>query len=217
MKLKYLLGAVLSTVVLATSSFAATLSVVSGSDTALPTNFDPNGGVIATYSLTTGGLGTLVKKFDSTSIIGNGLTLSDSSGIRITYLGSEAGATNTAFSWGSGVLNNKTSSLGDHIDFNSGAGLVDFTFATIFNVNPFEGGSIQNGVGGAGTHEGLSMAFLRLNDTNYLGFFGDGRDDNDLDDMVVLISAVPLPAGGLLLLSAFGGFAAFRRRKNKQA
>lgn len=217
MKFRILVGAALSSVVIATSSLAATLSISGGTATNLTAGFNPSGSVIADYGLTTGVGGTLVQKFDTTSIIGNGLSLDVASDISITFLGREAGATNTAFSFGSAILNNQTSSINDTIGFNSVAGLVDFTFATIFSTNPLVDGSIQNGVGGVGNHTNLSMSFLQLNDRNVLAFFGDGRYDQDIDDMVVLISAVPLPAGGLLLLSAFGGFAAFRRRKSKQA
>jgi Domain of unknown function (DUF4114) len=42
--------------------------------------------------------------------------------------------------------------------------------------------------------------------------------DNDFQDFVVLVRGVapiPLPAAGLLLLSALGGFAAFRRRESR--
>ena len=48
-----------------------------------------------------------------------------------------------------------------------------------------------------------------------LSFSGVGDNDSLgglLDD--VSISAVPLPAGGLLLLGALGGLAAMRRRKS---
>lgn len=216
MKFRILIGAALSSVVLATSSFAATLSVGDGADFTLTDGFNPSGSVIADYGLTTGVGGTVVQQFTSASTTGLDL-LGGSSPIRIKFLGTEASATNTAFSIGSSVLDNKLNAINDTVFFVSGAGLVDFTFSTIFSTNPLVDGSIQNGGGGTGHYQNLSMSFLQIDDENVLAFFGDGRFDQDIDDMVVLISAVPLPAGGLLLLSAFGGFAAFRRRKSKQA
>ena len=42
-----------------------------------------------------------------------------------------------------------------------------------------------------------------------------GNVDGQLDSITV--SAVPVPASGLLLLGAFGGAAALRRRKAKKA
>lgn len=49
---------------------------------------------------------------------------------------------------------------------------------------------------------------LRLTDTSP---FVAGRDGFDIDS--ISVTAVPLPAGGLLLLGALGGLAALRRRK----
>ena len=57
------------------------------------------------------------------------------------------------------------------------------------------------------------MAFYQESSKKVLAFFGDGRGDSDFDDMVVRISVIPLPAGGLLLLTAMGGFAVARRKK----
>ena len=98
-----------------------------------------------------------------------------------------------------------------------------------------EGGSATNGIGFAiaslsgsitgpdvmnGTSVGawtyLSYAFSVAEEGSYLlSFSGVGTDESFgglLDD--VSISAVPLPAGGLLLLGALGGLAAMRRRKS---
>lgn len=48
----------------------------------------------------------------------------------------------------------------------------------------------------------------------YLFFDDDGaNNDDNHDDLVIRISAVPLPAGGLLLIGAVGGLALLRRRK----
>ncbi|MEO1365246.1 MAG: VPLPA-CTERM sorting domain-containing protein [Pseudomonadota bacterium] len=60
---------------------------------------------------------------------------------------------------------------------------------------------------GASDSDGGSFAFsASFVESNDVAFF-----EGEVDDLIM--SAVPLPAGGLLLLSAFGGVAAFRRRK----
>lgn len=52
----------------------------------------------------------------------------------------------------------------------------------------------------------------------YLFFDDDGaNNDDNHDDLVIRISVVPLPAGGLLLIGAVAGLAALRRRKARAA
>jgi hypothetical protein len=55
---------------------------------------------------------------------------------------------------------------------------------------------------------GATYSLLRLTDTSPTA---QGRDGWDIDS--VSVSAVPVPAAGLLLLGALGGLAALRRRK----
>lgn len=60
--------------------------------------------------------------------------------------------------------------------------------------------------------------------TNYSGFAGatgqlllfnfDSNKSDNSGEIVATVTAVPLPAGGLLLLGALGGIAALRRRKS---
>lgn len=230
MKFRILVGAALSSVVIATSSLAATLSLVGtgGLDTVLATDFHLTG-VASDYGLIAGT--SAVKQYSTADGTAGGLSVSGDTRLTFTYLGAVASAENSAFSAGSGTLKNKgigASAVGDVVSsyhtFDGGVGaenLVDFTYSTIFTTPIVESGSISNVIGvtgkDGGGSTGLSMTFFKVSDTSYLAFFGDGRGDSDMDDMVVLISAVPLPAGGLLLLSAFGGFAAFRRRKSTQA
>ena len=91
-------------------------------------------------------------------------------------------------------------------------GFVDFLFRTISSGAQIS--EITNGVGATGPlARKLDVAFLQEGSKSVLAFFDDGRGDSDFDDMVIRISVVPLPAGGLLLLTALGGFAAMRRRK----
>jgi hypothetical protein len=69
--------------------------------------------------------------------------------------------------------------------------------------------------GGVSDLAALSISFGAVfnNGKSVYAFFGDGRGDRDYDDMVVRIDAVPLPASALLLLGAFGGLGAIRRKK----
>jgi hypothetical protein len=55
---------------------------------------------------------------------------------------------------------------------------------------------------------GATYSLLRLTDTSP---FAAGRDGWDIDS--ISVSAVPVPAAGLLLIGALGGLAALRRRK----
>ncbi len=55
---------------------------------------------------------------------------------------------------------------------------------------------------------GATYSLLRLTDTSP---FAAGRDGWDIDS--VSVSAVPVPAAGLLLIGALGGLVALRRRK----
>jgi len=64
--------------------------------------------------------------------------------------------------------------------------------------------------------QSLSYIFTYDGSGDYLSFADTSGTDNDQGGPVldnVVLSAVPLPAGGLLLLGALGGFAALRRRK----
>lgn len=73
-------------------------------------------------------------------------------------------------------------------------------------------GTITNEDAGAGTSLLITSAFdaLRFTDTTSTGPSADGFD---LD--AVSVSAIPLPAGGLLLIGGLAGLGALRSRKNK--
>jgi hypothetical protein len=153
---------------------------------------------------------------------GLGLKLSNGARLLFTYLGEDANFRNKSFTLGDlALFDTKTSIAGDTLALAlHPAGLVDLLFTT--NGGP-DGpdGSIENGVGGTA---GLSLGFSLSADlkTAY-AFFDDGGSapglggaiDLDYDDLAFSITAtpVPVPAGGLLLISGLGALAVARRRK----
>lgn len=211
--MKLAIGAAISSLFLATAVSAATLSIVGGADVTLDADHNPDYSDLALVDpalVPTAGDGTMIKAFGfgGEAFNGtNGLVLSSLSKVTITFLGKEAGASNTAFNFSGGSLSNN-GAAGSSISSIDAPDLVDFGFDTLVGgVLHF----IDNGIGQS--DPSLSMGFYQESARTVLAFFGDGRGDSDYDDMVVRISVVPLPAGGLLLLSAMGGFAVVRRKK----
>ena len=71
-------------------------------------------------------------------------------------------------------------------------------------------GSLSNAGSGLFSFTGV-FDQLMLIDTSPLG--GGSKDGYDIDAIKVMPAAVPLPAGGLLLVGALGAIGALRRRK----
>lgn len=215
--MKLAIGAAISSLFLATAVSAASLSIVGGTDVVLSgagdTLHNPDYTDLAALDpalVPTVGAGDTIKAFgnNATAFDGsNGLALSDKSKIDIMFLGKHANASNSAFNLSGGSLSNN-GAAGATISAVDLPDWIALVFETIKAGGPE---SITNNVGQ--TDPLLSMGFYQENDKNVIAFFGDGRGDSDYDDMVVRISVVPLPAGGLLLLSAMGGFAVVRRKK----
>jgi|SRR6056297_67121 len=153
-----------------------------------------------------------VTVFNSTNV--GGLQTSLPGVIKVEYLGSEAGNENAAFELTSGLtalFNNKTSVIGDMATFIDDGGLIDFLFRDIS-----DGQDIKNADTSVAP-VGLSIAFssISANGRSVIALFGDGEGDSDYDDIAIRISTVPVPAAGLLLLTAVGGLGFAKRRKQK--
>ncbi len=201
--MKFFASAIIGALMLAGQASAAILSVQGGVADTLPGNFNPNPSVPGLSS------GVGVTAFDSATIVGNGLKLSKGRTLVFTFMGSESGKTARAFETGNFLFNDDFAAAGDAFTAFHSAGLVDFTFNSE-SPNPAIR-SITNGVGGT---LGLNLSFAAAPDgSSYYAMFGDGLGDIDRDDMIIKITAIPLPAGGLLLLTALGGLGVARRRK----
>lgn len=185
------LGLVVAGMLLAATPVSAmVLSVTGGTNSTVPADFNPvgfPGGV---------SVGDPIKVFDSTSP-GGGLTLSDNGLLRFEYYGKEALFVNF-FVNGSSLFSTATSVIGDSFLAPTAAGTVPFSFLT-------SGGGGLSATNGGPIDSGLSIAFADLGNNSFLIMFNDIGNDRDFDDLVVKVSAVPLPAAVWLLLSAFIG------------
>lgn len=213
MKFRVAISAAIASVMMVSAAAAASLSISGGTSFVLGSDelHDPN------YKDPT--IAPSVGNGDSVLAFGdgftdfdgsNGLKLSDNSIIQVTFLGKEANATNVAMNYGTGSITNNDLA-GSFFRTNDDPDWVELVFET-FDRDGDSLGTIENNTAGQ-TYDGLSMAFFQENSKNVIAFFGDGRGDTDFDDMVVRISIVPLPAGGVLLLTALGGLAVARRKK----
>ena len=190
---------------MAASALSLSFSGFSVADT-IPGNFDLN----AVTGLSTGDSLTV---FDSAHV--GGLKVSDPTTIKVTYLGSEAGNNNQVFELTAGgalLFDNNTSSVGDMASFVDDGDFIDFLFRD--NTDNEE---IENGNTGVAP-TGLRLAFsdISADGRSVIALFGDGAGDTDFDDIAVRISAIPVPAAGIMLLTALGGLGgvgALRRRR----
>lgn len=139
-----------------------------------------------------------------------GLMLDEGTLIKVTFLGKEADAKNVAFSGLGGSISNEDSIGSSYITY-VGSGNLAFAFESAL------GTSASNTTGTILGDAAIGFSEIFDNGKTVYAFFDDSGagnpGDRDFDDMVVRISVVPLPAGGLLLLTALGGFAAVRRKK----
>ncbi len=150
----------------------------------------------------------------NTGIFGQ-LSTTQNTTLKFTFLGKEAGNTNSLLfnnlvATGSGT---NAAVVNDSFTLNANAGVIDFGFTgngglTASNTtNPQENIVFLENVDSIVDAAGNPFAFL-------VGFNDGGSDDADFDDYVVGInevSPVPVPAAAWLFGSALFGFASFRR------
>lgn len=182
---------------------AATLSV-NGSTTSgsVPADFD----LTAETGISVGDPLIIV---DANNVGSLDISVSAPTTLYYTYLGSEALNENVALEvqLNSVLFNNKTSNIGETVVVTDDGDVVDFLFRDVTQNEVIQNGDVGN------ADPGLSIAFYVVDQYSVIALFGDGAGDQDYDDIAILISTVPLPAGALLLLTGLGGFAAMRRRK----
>lgn len=145
---------------------------------------------------------------------GDGVYMSeDTAALRFEYLGKEAGNINTAFSGVSGMFDTANSSVGDVVyqQIDGAGGAVEFIYATDGRYTGGVAGALGNALGA--TDADLSMAVIVESATSMILLFGDGLGDADWDDMMVRVSAVPVPAAVWLFGSVLAGVFGLRIRK----
>ncbi len=208
-KITLVMAVVFAGVLSYSAANAATLSIVGGTDAALPaaSGSDDGFSLVASTGLA---IGTIVKSFDSTNTSSEGLMLSETAKIRFTYLGHEAGYTNKAMEIVAGLLfNNKVNAIGDYVDAfvtPDVNGLLPFKFTTS------GGGAAAEAVNGNITAP-LSIGLYSLSSTEAIALFGDGFGDTDYDDLAVKISVIPLPPSVVLFGAALLGLGWLGRRR----
>ncbi|MDX8349222.1 VPLPA-CTERM sorting domain-containing protein [Cognatiyoonia sp. IB215446] len=152
----------------------------------------------------------------------NGLFLDASGGaadVTYTFLGAEAGNRNFSAIFGGGTFFNRggaASTPGDQITVRQEtSGLLDFAFGTYSPLRAI-GVFFNDGLAYPGSSN-FAMGFIQIDVNSFYVLFDDiARGDRDFDDMAIRIdvAAVPIPAGGLLLLSALAGALVLRRKSN---
>ena len=212
----------IATLISVSATRAATFSIVGGTSTTLPGEYNPDG--LAAAHPDGINVGTAIKYFQAGTNNTQGLFVSPSSvSLQFTYMGQEAGFANTAddqlFYDGTPLFNNHTTAPGTSVlqsfSLSGNPGLVPFLFHSNDN-------SSFNAINGGPIDSNLRIAFAVFGNIAY-AFFDDGGagPDHDYDDMVIKIQAfdaaltTPLPGAVILFASGLVGLTAFGRRRRK--
>lgn len=159
---------------------------------------------------------------------GSQVYLDTSSDIRVEFVGAEAGYQNTFTFGGGGFINTDYGSNVVPSDFtklpsyvaSAIAGLLNFSFDT-------SGGgtlaTVANGSNPDNTSLGINFFASFGNTLNRTGnvltlFFDDdgANNDDNHDDLVIRLTAVPVPAAALPLITALAGLGFVGRRRRKK-
>lgn len=166
--------------------------------------------------------------------VGGDLSLTKQANLSFTYLGAEAGYTNTFTAYGNS-FNNQVNAIGSNFAVNNVlAGLLDFRFDTNGSWNAPIGADAGAAINGANVYDVLGNihSFAVILDYTYKGVFydavllfddtGPGKvngvynfvDDDNHDDMLIGLKAVAVPVPATIMLLGLGliGLGASRRR-----
>ncbi len=128
----------------------------------------------------------------------------------VKYLGKEAGDKNFFLQSGNFIFNTDTAVAGQTFEFVVGAGVIDFGFK-----------DQTTGFTALNTGTNINSIYYLLDSSTpgsfRIGFNDNGSSDTDGDDLVIEVSAIPVPAALPLLATAFGAFGIARRRNKAKA
>jgi hypothetical protein len=205
MKIRFL-GLIFAGIMMASAAAQATpvLTITGGTPTTIGAVSDTPFDLTGTTGLNSGSAITLFNSSTSTPF---GLGVSELGKVTFTYLGKEAGFTNT-FTTTAGAFSTATSSVGNSFSAEYIAGFINFV--------------LGSGDGGSATNNGaisplVQYAISVLSDTSVIILLDDGGQGTDFDDLAVRVdvSQVPLPPAVWLLISAILGLVSFSRiRRN---
>lgn len=211
---RFFTGAIAAVVLTASTATAATLSLYGTGQTHNVTGNDILPGVNNTSI-------DFIDGASKTSNNGLFLNASGDTSVTYTFLGGEAGHRNFSAVVGDFEFFNRgifaTSAGAQATVTQQSSGFLDFAFGTyapLWAVGLFnnDGTAVPNS-------SNFAMGFVQISATAFYVLFDDiASGDRDFDDMAMRIDVapVPLPAGGLLLLSALGA-ALLLRRQSKMA